>query len=330
MGLGRLHRRRRFRKRPKARLAFGLAFLCCASPHHADAWGFAAHRRIVDAAIHWLPDPLHGFFKSHHQWLKEHALDADLRKHTVQGESERHYIDLDRYSPSLDTLKSWFPLSWEDAKVRWTEDTLLAHGIGPWNAESTYQRLVRAFAACDEQGILRCAVDLAHYIGDLHVPLHTTANYNGQFSGQKGIHALWETHVPEAFMDAFNLAPGPSHRPLWIPIIREVVWEITLESHACLPLVYAAEQTVRRDSSHLPVDAYVTRGRSRQLMRSPAFVQAYRRQLTGQVEQRMASACQRISDLWYSAWVEAGEPPLHSADATASSGWKKVLDWILK
>jgi len=221
-------------------------------------------------------------------------------------------------------------MSWENATARWTEDTLLAHGIGPWNAESTYQRLLWAFAACDEQRILRCAVDLAHYIGDLHVPLHTTANYNGQLSGQKGIHVLWETQVPEAFMDAFDLAPGPFHRPRWIPVIGEAVWAVTLESHTCLPLVYAAEQTVRRDSSHLPVDAYVTRGRSRQLMRSPPFVQAYQRHLLGQVEQRMASTCQLISDLWYSAWVEAGEPPLPSADAPASSRWKKVLDWILK
>lgn len=56
-------------------------------------WGFAAHRKIVDVAIQHVPEPLHEFFKHHRNWLVEHALDADLRKHSVIGEAEKHYIE---------------------------------------------------------------------------------------------------------------------------------------------------------------------------------------------------------------------------------------------
>ena len=322
--------RQKPRRRPNPCPAIGLALFFICLPKPSDAWGFAAHRRIVEAAVHWLPHPLHGFFKSHHRWLKEHALDADLRKHTVEGESERHYIDLDRFSVHMDSLHSWFPMGWEEAVMKWHEDSLLTHGIGPWNAESMYFRLVYAFDAADEQRILRCAVDLAHYLGDLHVPLHTTANYNGQLSGQNGIHALWETQIPETYMDGFDLAPASGHQSAWISNVLGSIWCTTLTSHAYLPLVFDAEMSIRTDSAHLPVNAYVERGRSRQLMRSPEFVYAYHELLKGQVENRMVSSCELISSLWYSAWVEAGQPPLPTAEQPVSQRWKKALDWVLK
>lgn len=302
----------------------------CYMPTSLNAWGFAAHKRIAEASIHWLPSPLHEFFKSHHHWLRDHALDPDLRKHTVEGESERHYIDLDRYSAEMDSLKAWFPMGWEDAAGHWSEETLLSHGIGPWNAVSTYQRLVYAFDACDEQRILRHAVDLAHYIGDLHVPLHTTSNYNGQFTQQHGIHALWETQIPEMYMHHFNLAPEADVKLTWVSQVDEAIWNATFTSHSCLPAVFSAESSIRKDSSHIAVDAYIERGRSRQLMRSPEFVHAYHVELNGQVERQMASACALISSLWYSAWVDAGEPALPSPPPKAVGRWKKMLDWVLK
>ena len=29
------------------------------------------------------------------------------------------------------------------------------------------------------------------------MPLHTTENYNGQMTGQRGIHGFWESRLPE-------------------------------------------------------------------------------------------------------------------------------------
>lgn len=320
------------RKRPlKHKLLGGLVAIACLLPAPPlNAWGFAAHRKIIEVAIHWLPPPLHSFFKSHHQWLCDHALDADLRKHSVQGESQRHYIDLDRYGPSIDSLRRLFPMAWDQAIARWTEDSLQSHGIGPWNAFATYRRLVYAFDAKSEQAILRAAVDLAHYIGDLHVPLHTCSNYNGKATGQTGIHALWETQLPEAYMNGYDLHPPRRSAHPWKPDVLREYWEATLSSHECLELVFGVELEIRQTLVDQPIDAYEQRGRTRQLMRSPAFVNLYHAALGNQVELRMKSACHLISASWYSAWVEAGEPPLPGHQPTDKQGWKKVVDWLLK
>ena len=293
------------------------------------AWGFAAHRTIVDAAIHHLPPSLHAFFKAHGAWLHEHVNDADLRKHTVAGEGIRHYIDLDRYSPSLDTLHSWFPMAYDEAIQRWSEDSLCAHGIGPWNALRTYRRLIGAFDRKDEAAILRLAVDLAHYISDLHVPLHTSGNYDGKQTAQNGLHALWETQLPEAFMANYDLFPtGP--QALWVERPDDLIWQSVLESHACLDSVFSFEQQTRASFEGQRIDAYVERGRVLQLMRSPAFAAHYHTALDGQVERRMAAACHRVSSLWYSAWIEAGAPALDVQAPAARTGWKKLVDWLFK
>ena len=43
-----------------------------------------------------------------------------------------------------------------------------------------------------------------YYVGDAHVPLHTTENYNGKMTGQKGIHGFWESRLPEINADNYN------------------------------------------------------------------------------------------------------------------------------
>jgi len=296
--------------------------LCC-------AWGFSAHRKIVDAAIHHLPSSLHPFFKAHGQWFHDHINDADRRKHNVIEEGRRHYIDLDLYSHSMDSLQDWFPMAYSEATEKWSEDTLHAHGIGPWYAVKTYHRLIAAFDRQEENAILRHAVDLAHYISDLHVPLHTSANYDGKKTGQAGIHSLWETQLPEMFMDSYNLFPsGPKAN--WIKQTSDAIWSSVFQSHACLDSVFLIELKIRHAFAGKSIDAYVVRGRTRQLMRSPKFANEYHTALSGQVERRMAAACTLVSSLWFSAWVEAGAPVMAAETPAKGTKWKKILDWLLK
>jgi hypothetical protein len=61
--------------------------------------------------------------------------------------------------------------------------------------------LVDAFKARNFELILRQSAELGHYIADAHVPLHTTSNYNGQLTNQLGLHAFWESRIPELFAD---------------------------------------------------------------------------------------------------------------------------------
>lgn len=82
------------------------------------------------------------------------------------------------------------PRKWNDVVNKFTEDTLLAYGIITLHIHTAYNRLVKAFENHDVDYILKNSADLGHYVSDAHVPLHTTKNYNGQLTKQKGIHAF--------------------------------------------------------------------------------------------------------------------------------------------
>jgi|TARA_B110000483_G_scaffold129466_1_gene155184 hypothetical protein len=95
------------------------------------------------------------------------------------------------------------PKKWSDAVEKFSEDTLLAYGIVPWYIQTVYNRLVKAFEQKDINYILKNSADLGHYVSDAHVRLYTNKNYNGQLTNQKGIHAFWESRLPELFSDDF-------------------------------------------------------------------------------------------------------------------------------
>jgi hypothetical protein len=153
------------------------------------SWGFFAHRQINRLAVFTVPAPLFGFYKANIEYLTEHAVDADKRRYSDEAEACRHYLDADHYEqlPPIDTI----PKYWKQAVEKYTEDTLKAYGIVPWHIHLMTFRLTEAFKQKDKRKILRLSADLGHYVADAHVPLHATENYNGQLTGQTGIHGFW-------------------------------------------------------------------------------------------------------------------------------------------
>jgi hypothetical protein len=304
--------------------SMGIALIFAAS--FFLSWGFTAHRKIVDIAIHSVPDPLHPFFKENRNYLVEHALDADLRKHSIKGESEKHFIDLEGYGTSEDNSPCLPPKSWQDAVKTFGEDQLRANGIGPWNVRWQYDKLVEAFATRDKQQILRGAADLAHYVADLHVPLHTSNNYDGAQTNQKGIHALWETQIPESKMHEYNFTQRID--PIgYEPHASDVIWQTIVESHSGLALVFESELQTMAEIGQVDAFSFIVRGRSRQKMRSQAFVDSYHEKLNGQVEERMKMSIHVCALLWYNAWVEAGEPILPQ-DSTRQKRLGTIIQWL--
>jgi hypothetical protein len=61
------------------------------------AWGFYGHKRINRVAVFTLPPEMFGFYKEHIEFLTEHSVDPDKRRYAVEGEAQRHYIDLDHF-----------------------------------------------------------------------------------------------------------------------------------------------------------------------------------------------------------------------------------------
>ncbi|WP_149526242.1 zinc dependent phospholipase C family protein [Sphingobacterium hotanense] len=268
-----------------------------------QSWGFFAHRTINKHATYSLPADLAPFFKKHLYAITEKAINADKRVYIDSAESTRHFIDLDRYEQLSDSLVvPWFKLN-----KRLRQHEILMRGIVPWQIDLTYRKLLKAFHEKNAQAIIRQAADLGHYASDAHVPLHTTSNYNGQLSGQVGIHALWETRLPERFMHSYDLYVG---KPVYIDNVVEFAWNAVHESHALLDSVFDLEKKVSASMSHRMKKSYVLRNNILMLNYSDEFCERYHEALNGMVERRIRKAIHATASLWYSAWIDAGQPDL--------------------
>ena len=272
--------------------------------HDAFNWGFYSHKRINRVAVFALPPELFSFYKAYIDYIEEHSIDADKRRHSLKDEATRHYIDIDYYGQSpFDSV----PQRWKDAVTKFSEDTIKAYGTVPWHIQRVYYQLVDAFNDRDRERILKLSADLGHYIGDAHVPLHTTLNYNGQLTGQKGIHSFWESRLPELYAVNYNYVVNKAN---YRPNILTTAWSIVKASHYALDSVLAFEDSLSKIWDADLKYAYVERGNSVVKTYSEEYSFAYHKALNGMVERRMRSAIHEISSAWYSAWVESGQPDL--------------------
>lgn len=270
-----------------------------------SSWGFYAHKEINRLAIFTLPNQIAPLYKKHLLYLSEHAVDADKRRYANEYEAARHYIDADAYgSHPFDSL----PQRWSEAKLRYGEDTLNSRGIVPWQISRTYRLLTEAFSERALSKILRYSADLGHYVADAHVPLHTTRNYNGQFTNQVGIHAFWESRLPELFAQQYNFIVG---RAQYIPDPLEAAWAIVEESFSLVDSVLTLESMLNTQHPQEKKYTYEHRLRAIERVYSPSYSHAYHQLLNGMVEKQMRKSILTTGSLWYSAWVDAGQPSLN-------------------
>lgn len=286
----------------------------------AGPWGFWGHRRINRQAVYTIPSgPLFGFFKRHIGWVEAHAVDPDKRRYAVPGEAPRHYIDLDRYGPwPHDSL----PRDWDSAVARYGDSTLQANGIAPWHIQRMMARLRWAFREGETRNILKQAAELGHYVADLHVPLHCTENYNGQLTGQKGIHGFWESRLPELFGEAYDYWTGGAD---YIPDVSAVVWQAALESSAAVDSVLSLERELAGAYGDARY-AYDRRGERILRVHSQGYAAAYHEVLDGMVERRLRKSIRTVGSLWFTAWVDAGRPALPDGEAEAPNALERLAE----
>jgi len=269
-----------------------------------NPWGFYAHKRANRYAVFTLPEELIGFYKKHIDYLTEHSVDADKRRYAIKEEAPRHYIDIDHYGENPFEI---MPRKWNDAVAKFSEDTLLAYGIVPWHIQTVYNRLVTSFETKDIDYILKNSADLGHYISDAHVPLHTTLNYNGQLTNQKGIHAFWESRLPELFANDYDYLVGTAE---YRYSVLDVAWGAIESSFNALDSVLGFEKQLTKEYEQDKQYSYEKRGQKTIKQKSAEFSEAYHLMLNGMVERRLCLSIKTIGDLWYSAWVDAGQPIL--------------------
>lgn len=269
-------------------------------------WGFFGHRLINRNAVFTLPTELMVFYKKHINYLSEHSVDADKRRYAIEAEAPRHYIDLDLYDHvPLNSLQ----VSWSEAVERFSEDSLMAKGVVPWHIGMVYRQLVKAFEAGDTPRILKLSADLGHYVGDAHVPLHTTSNYNGQKTNQHGIHGFWESRLPELFSADYDLLTGQA---TYISDVDDAAWRAVIASHQAVDSVLNLEASIKASLADHEKFSFEERGASTVKVYSSGFSNQYHRALDGMVERRLKAAIALTGNLWFSAWIDGGQPSLNS------------------
>jgi hypothetical protein len=268
-----------------------------------SGWGFFGHREINRLAVFTLPPEMIGFYKSNLRFIADAAVNPDRRRYAIPEEAPRHYIDIDHYG---DSAFQKLPHRWADAVLIYSEDTLKAHGIVPWHIYRVYYALRDAFLLQDPSLILKHSAEIGHYIADANVPLHTTQNYDGQRSGQEGIHAFWESRLPELFSTDFDFFVG---RADFISSPLEEAWRAVAVANEAVDTVLTEERQLFERMGHKKY-AYETRGKQTIRVVSVPYARAYHRLLMGMVERQMRSAVKMTGDFWYSAWVDAGQPDL--------------------
>lgn len=246
-----------------------------------------------------------GFYKKNINYITEASVNPDRRRFSSAEEAPRHYIDLDHYG---DSALAVMPRFWGDAVKKYTEDTLKAYGIVPWHINKMFYALRDAFYIRDPDRILRLSAEIGHYIGDAHVPLHTTENYNGQLTGQEGIHAFWESRLPEMFSDDFDFFVG---RADYISNPQVAAWEAVKASHQAVDSVLSEEKRLSARMGDRKF-SFETKGRQTIKVYSRAYATAYYKLLDRMVERRMRASIKMTGDIWYSAWVDAGQPDIKS------------------
>jgi hypothetical protein len=214
-------------------------------------------------------------------------------------------LDVDSLTPWLDSRAA--------VGAVFFRERLSEHGILPWHLQRMQRDLTEAFRQRAPQRILRLCADLGHYLGDAHVPLHTTSNYNGQQTGQHGIHAFWESRLPELFADeSYDYFVG---KPVYLAHTGDFFWRTVLDSHAGVDSVLAFERELRRTFAPDRQNCPEWRNNRLQVMPCREYAAAYQTLLDHMVERRLRAAIHAVASAWYTAWVDAGQPDLRGLTA---------------
>jgi hypothetical protein len=263
-----------------------------AVPRPAAAWGFEAHKYILDRAIALLPPEIRPFFEKYRVSIVEHAIDPDLwRTAGWEEESPRHYLDMDAYGPY--PFKD-LPRDYEQAVKRYGRDFVTKQGLLPWRTQEIHVKLVEAFtlkAPYSRDNVKFFSSVIGHYLGDAQVPFHAALNHDGQLTGQWGIHSRFETELFERYRDKLQVAPKAL---VSIKDAREATFESLLTS-------FTHVQTI--------LDADKAAIGSREVYDDQYFAQFFHK-VKPILEERLERSITIVASAITSAWEQAGRLPL--------------------
>ena len=263
-----------------------------AVPSTASAWGFDAHRFITAQAIALLPPEIRPFFEKFRAEIVEHSIDPDLwRTAGFDEEPPRHFVDMDAYGAyPFKTL----PRDFDEAVVRYGRDFVMQYGTLPWRAQEIQDKLVEAFAqkaTYSRENIKFFSSVISHYVADAHVPFHSALNYDGQLTGQWGIHSRFEAELFERYQSVLKVTPGPL---VPIPNTRDFVFDTLVESFPFVQPILDADKAAVAGRDYYD-DEYFT---------------MFFGKVKAIAERRLSDAVTHVASMIAAAWEKAARPAL--------------------
>lgn len=226
--------------------------------------------------------------------LAEHASDADDRKATDPNEGPRHYIDIDNYPVFLEEGR--IPQTYDSVVAIYGESFVIDQGILPWATKTAYDSIVSCFLRRDWGKAGLFAADLGHYVADGHMPLHITMNYDGQFTGNNGIHSRYESTMINNYISQINYL---GHQISAIPDVNNYIFNYLYSNYAYVDSVlladnYAKEMSGGSTSSGVYKEALWNKTKNFTI---PLF----------------SLASKRLAELIYTAWIAAGKSEINAS-----------------
>lgn len=256
------------------------------------AWGFTAHQFINLKAVMHLP-PIMDSFAADSLFYEAHSVDPDIRRNnsdtTFLAEQWRHYIDIDDYpdfhniSHNLDTLLTQF--GWEYVKTT---------GLNPWATVWALDSLTAQLRRGDAASAKQTASDLGHYVGDAHQPLHCTKNYNGQYTGNNGIHSRYESTMINTYEHLLAVAPDSIH---YVESPIDFIFDYIYHSQSLVDSVLEGDNYAKL------VSGWDGNGTA-----PPTYYEALWERTKDFTLDQIQRATVDLASLWYTAWVNAGFP----------------------
>ncbi len=254
------------------------------------SWGDKGHRVVSSLAIRSLPDGPRAWFAGREADVCDHASDPDHWKQD-RKEGPRHFLDMEPYGDP-----DHLPQTLEEARAKLGGE-YYRRGVLPWVIQDRWRDLVAAFREGDPAKITLATAILGHYIGDAHVPLHTTVNHDGQQTDQRGVHRRWESGLVGRYIVADDL-PVLSAQPDAAFLHRP--WEWLRASHALVPQLLEDDREADRTT---PLS-----GRGKQ--RTQAYWLIFWAKQGSVVQQQLRLAGEHLGDAILNAWIVAGKPAL--------------------
>ena len=265
-------------------------------PSPASAWGFAAHQYIMGRAIDLLPAELKPFFEHYRAEVVLRVVDPDLWRNVGWEDDPNHFLDFgmkELGEPPFNEL----PREYGAALEKFGAATLNRIGKLPWREAEQFGNLRRAFegftrgAAYAPGDVILFAGVASHYMQDAHQPFHGSNNYDGQLTGNTGIHSRFERDLVEKFLSRLTVNPAP---PTPITNPRDAAFDALLASHRLVDAI-------------LKADTEAAAGKE-------AYDDDYFEKFFGRVrpvlERRLADSITATAGVIIGAWERAGRPSL--------------------